>query len=51
MLTWLLIAILIVTGWGGYLGWGNEHVENACLARNNTMLTEQKEGPLQVCRS
>ena len=50
MLTWLLIAVLILTGWIGFQGWGSEYVENVCLARNNVLLTELREGPLQLCR-
>lgn len=50
MFAWLLIAILVFTGWGGFMGWSSEHVENHCLARNNALLMEQREGPLQMCR-
>lgn len=50
MFAWLLISILSIVGWGGFIGWGNEHVENVCLARNNILLEEQREGPLQLCR-
>lgn len=50
MLTWLLITLLILTGWTGFMGWSFEHVENACLQRNAVLTEEGREGPLQVCR-
>lgn len=50
MLTWLLLTILILTGWTGLMGWSVEHVENVCLERNNLLLQEEREGPLQLCR-
>jgi hypothetical protein len=50
MFAWILIAILIVTGWGGFMGWGSEYVENVCLGKNNALMSESREGPLQLCR-
>ena len=50
MLTWLLITILILTGWGGMLGWSFEHVEAHCLHANERLYLEQLEGPLRACR-
>lgn len=48
-LTWVLIAVLTITGWGGFLGWGIEHIEKRCYERNATLLAESREGPLQAC--
>ena len=50
MLTWLLIAVLICTGWYGYLGWGQEHIEAVCLLHNSQLMEDGKQGPLQACR-
>lgn len=48
-LTWLLIAVLTITGWGGFLGWSIEHIEKRCHERNAMLLAESREGPLQAC--
>ena len=48
-LTWLLIAALTITGWGGFLGWSLEHIDRRCEQRNLTVLDGDRQGPLQVC--
>ena len=48
-LEWLLISVLIITGWGGFLGWSMEHIEKACLTRNTHITNESREGPLERC--
>ena len=50
MFAWLLLAIVMLAGWTGLMGWSFEHVENHCLQANQTLLIENKQGPLQSCR-
>ena len=50
MFVWLMLSLLILGGFGGFMGWSFEHVENHCLQANQALMLEGKEGPLQVCR-
>lgn len=50
MLTWLLITVLTVTGWGGFMGWSIEHIDRVCHERNAKLLADGKQGPLRNCK-
>jgi|CXWL01.1.fsa_nt_gi hypothetical protein len=49
MLTWLLITMLILTGWGEAFWVFHEHRESSCLRSNQALLLRGAEGPLQAC--
>lgn len=49
MLTWLLIASLILFGWGEGIWWAHDHLEKNCLRANQELLLRGAEGPLQQC--
>ena len=49
MLTWLLITLLILTGWGEGFWIFHETHEANCLRSNQELLLRGAEGPLQHC--
>lgn len=50
MLLWILISVLIVTGWGGVIGLSLDYVGEQCRESNEQLLLDNRQGPLQECK-
>jgi len=48
-LAFLLITVLILSGWGGLFVVVDSYHEAACTQRTTQLLLEQREGPLEAC--
>ena len=48
-LEYILITVLIFSGWGGLFGWSHAYHKADCLERNALLDTESREGPRQSC--
>lgn len=49
MLTWLLIAVLILFGFGEGIFWAHSSIERACYQKNFELLERHALGPLRHC--
>jgi len=49
MLTWLLIAALILFGFGEGIWWASDSIKAACLRSNYQLLERGAAGPLRNC--
>lgn len=47
--TWILISLLILIGSGELFGWMWTDAKKDCHLRNERLLADQREGPLQQC--
>lgn len=50
MLLWILITVLIVTGWGGVIGLSFDYVYEQCRASNVQLALDNRQGPPQDCK-
>lgn len=50
MLLWILISVLIVTGWGGIIGLSFDYVYEHCHAANVQLAMDNRQGPPQDCQ-
>lgn len=49
MLLWILISVLIVSGWGGIIGLSLDYVGEQCRESNEQLLLDNRQGPLRDC--
>lgn len=49
MLLWILITVMVVTGWGGVIGMSFDDISDQCREANAQIVLDNRQGPLRNC--